>query len=54
MLQDFQKNRPTEIDFINGAVVNEAQKLGISVPVNETVTRIVRTLDVLHAQKGRL
>lgn len=54
MLQDFQKNHPTEIDFINGAVVNEAQKLGISVPVNETVTRIVRTLDVLHAQKGRL
>lgn len=54
MLQDFQKNRPTEIDFINGAVVNEAQKLGISVSVNETVTRIVRTLDVLHAQKGRL
>jgi len=54
MLQDFQKNRPTEIDFINGAVVNEAQKLGISVPVNETVTRIVRTIDVLHAQKGRL
>ena len=54
MLQDFQKNRPTEIDFINGAVVNEAQKLGISVPVNETVTRIIRTLDMLHAQKGRL
>jgi len=54
MLQDFQKNHPTEIDFINGAVVNEAQKLGISVPVNETVTRIVRTIDVLHAQKGRL
>ena len=54
MLQDFQKNRPTEIDFINGAVVNEAHKLGISVPVNETVTRIIRTLDMLHAQKGRL
>jgi 2-dehydropantoate 2-reductase len=53
MLQDFQKNRPTEIDFINGAVVNEAHKLGISVPVNETVTRIIRTLDILHAQKGR-
>ncbi|OQB97370.1 MAG: 2-dehydropantoate 2-reductase [Spirochaetes bacterium ADurb.Bin110] len=54
MLQDFQKNRPTEIDFINGAIVNEAHKLGISVPVNETVTRIIRTLDMLHAQKGRL
>ncbi|GAB6277864.1 MAG: 2-dehydropantoate 2-reductase [Rectinema sp.] len=52
MLQDFQKNRQTEIDFMNGAIVNEAQKLGIAVPVNETVTRLVRTLDTLHTPKG--
>ncbi|HOH17259.1 MAG TPA: ketopantoate reductase C-terminal domain-containing protein, partial [Rectinema sp.] len=54
MLQDFQKSRPTEIDFINGAIVNEAHKLGIEVPVNETLTRIVRTLDMLHARKGSI
>jgi 2-dehydropantoate 2-reductase len=54
MLQDFQKSRPTEIDFINGAIVNEAHKLGIEVPVNETLTRIVRTLDMLHAKKGSI
>ncbi|MGB9686563.1 MAG: ketopantoate reductase family protein [Rectinema subterraneum] len=52
MLQDFQRNRQTEIDFINGAIVKEAKKLGMPVPVNETITRLVRTLDTLHSQKG--
>ncbi len=51
MLQDFQRNRQSEIDFMNGAIVREAKELGISVPVNETVTRLVRTLDKLHADK---
>jgi len=51
MLQDFQKNRRSEIDFMNGAIVREAKELGIPVPVNETVTRLVRTLDRLHAGK---
>ena len=50
MLQDFQKNRQSEIDFMNGAIVREAKELGIPVPVNETVTRLVRTLDRLHTQ----
>jgi len=52
MLQDFLHNRKTEIDFINGAIVKEAKKLGIQVPVNETITRLIRTLDMLHCQKG--
>jgi 2-dehydropantoate 2-reductase len=51
MLQDFQKNRSSEIDFMNGAIVREAKELGIPVPVNETVTRLVRTLDRLHTEK---
>jgi 2-dehydropantoate 2-reductase len=51
MLQDFQKNRQSEIDFMNGAIVREGKELGIPVPINETITRLVRTLDTLHAQK---
>ena len=51
MLQDFQKNRQSEIDFMNGAIVREAKELGIPVPVNETVTRLVRTLDKIHTAK---
>lgn len=52
MLQDFQKSRQTEIDFINGAIVREAHALGIPVPVNEAMTRLVRTLDTIHTTKG--
>ena len=52
MLQDFQKNRASEIDFMNGAIVREGKALGIPVPVNETMTRLVRTLDTIHAAKG--
>jgi len=51
MLQDFQKNRQSEIDFMNGAIVREGKELGIPVPINETITRLVRTLDTLHTQK---
>jgi 2-dehydropantoate 2-reductase len=45
MLQDFDRNRETEIDFINGAIVREAAALGIPVPVNATVARIIRALE---------
>ena len=49
MLQDFDKRRESEIDFMNGAIVREAAELGIAAPVNATVTRLVKTLDRIHA-----
>ena len=51
MLQDFDRKRQSEIDFINGAIVREAQALGLVVPVNSAVTRLVRVLDALHAEQ---
>ncbi len=53
MLQDFDRRRPSEIDFINGAIVREAESLGLQAPANRTVTRLVQALDALHAQEGR-
>jgi 2-dehydropantoate 2-reductase len=50
MLQDFDRKRESEIDFINGAIVREAEALGIPAPVNATVTRLIRTLDRIHAE----
>ncbi len=44
MLQDIERGRPTEIDSINGAIVLEAKRLGLSVPVNETIWRLVRAM----------
>ena len=45
MLQDFDRGSATEIDFINGAIVREADRLGIDVPVNRTLAALVRTID---------
>jgi 2-dehydropantoate 2-reductase len=45
MGQDFDHKRKTEIDTINGAVVREAEKLGISVPFNQSVTDLVKAIE---------
>ena len=45
MGQDFDYRRQTEIDAINGAVVREAQQLGISVPFNQAVTDLVKAIE---------
>jgi 2-dehydropantoate 2-reductase len=46
MLQDFERGRTTEIDFINGYVVDTARQFGLNTPVNaaiiETVYAITR------------
>ena len=42
MLQDRIKNRPTEIDYINGAITGMGRELGVATPVNEVLTLLVR------------
>ena len=44
MLQDILSKRITEIDSINGAIVKEAERLGIDVPVNKTITYLIRAI----------
>jgi 2-dehydropantoate 2-reductase len=44
MGQDVDNRRLTEIDTINGAVVREAERLGIETPVNRTLTALIETL----------
>jgi len=45
MLQDFRRGRPTEIGFINGAIVAAGRKHGIPAPVNEFVTALIHALE---------
>ncbi|MFH1091071.1 MAG: 2-dehydropantoate 2-reductase [Pseudomonadota bacterium] len=45
MLQDVLAHRPTEIDFINGAVAARGKELGLPTPVNDTLTRLVKTIE---------
>jgi 2-dehydropantoate 2-reductase len=44
MGQDVDNNRQTEIDAINGAIVNLAQNKGIQVPVNQTLTALIKIM----------
>ena len=51
MLQDMEAARPTEVDMINGAVVREAEKLGLDAPVNRTLTRLVKALTACRVRE---
>lgn len=42
MLQDVRKGKRTEIDYINGAIVREGKKKGVSTPVNLILTLLVK------------
>ena len=41
MLQDVMRGRRTEIDYLNGYVVNEGKRVGVKTPFNEAVVRLV-------------
>lgn len=51
MLQDVLRRHQTEVAYINGAIVREAQRLGMKTPVNETLDRLVRTLEESYVKQ---
>ncbi len=51
MLQDVRARRRTEIDEINGAVMNAAKRMGLSAPVNEVLWRVVKALEQSYADQ---
>jgi 2-dehydropantoate 2-reductase len=42
MLEDVEARRPTEIDSITGALVREAERLGVDVPLQTAMYRLVK------------
>jgi 2-dehydropantoate 2-reductase len=48
MLQDVLKKKRTEIDFINGAIVEKGRAHGLLTPVNEVLTRLVRAIQAMY------
>ena len=42
LLQDIEARRPSEIDFINGAIPREAERIGHTAPVNSALAALVR------------
>ena len=45
MLPDVERGRPTEVDGITGVIVAEGKRLGVPVPMNEVVWRLVRGIN---------
>ncbi len=45
MGQDLDNRRRTEIDAINGAVVRQAEALGIHVPYNRMITNLIKVIE---------
>jgi 2-dehydropantoate 2-reductase len=45
MLQDVQGERRTEVDAINGYVVDRAEEWDLDVPVNRVMTQLLRTFE---------
>lgn len=44
MLQDVRHHRRTEIDYINGYIVQKARQLGIDTPLNQALIRTIKNL----------
>jgi 2-dehydropantoate 2-reductase len=42
MLEDVEARRPTEVDHITGALVREAERLGVPVPLQTAMYRLVK------------
>jgi 2-dehydropantoate 2-reductase len=52
MLIDVRSRRQTEIDCLNGAVLREAQALGIPTPYNQALHSTIRVIERTYAERA--
>jgi 2-dehydropantoate 2-reductase len=45
MLQDVQAKRQTEVDFMNGAIVEWGRKTGVPTPLNHAIWKLIKGLE---------
>ncbi len=50
MLEDVEARRPTELELINGALVREAERLGVPVPLQTAVYRLVKAREASYSE----
>ena len=50
MLIDVEKKRPTEVDFMSGAIARYGAKYGIPTPVNSTFTHLLNTKEQQYSK----
>lgn len=51
MLQDMVNGRRTEIDYLNGAIVQKAEKYNIPVPVNRLIAHLIKMMEEIRDKK---
>ena len=44
-LQSLERNKPTEIDYLNGYIVDKGHELGVATPVNAQVIMIIKAIE---------
>jgi 2-dehydropantoate 2-reductase len=54
LLNDIERGRKTEIDFVNGIFVELGKKHQIPTPVNETIVRLIKFLEARYGRDKRL
>jgi len=52
MLQDLERGKRTEIDYINGALASMAEDAGISSPVNSALAELIRSISGSHERSA--
>ena len=52
MLQDLRRGRPTEIEYMNGAIAAIGERHGVAAPVNAALTAIIKTMETTRVAVG--
>jgi ketopantoate reductase len=45
LMQDIERGRPTEIDYLNGYVVEKGRAVGVPTPANEAIVRLTKRVE---------
>ena len=45
LLQDIEKKRLTEVDFLNGYIVKKGKEVGVKTPLNERLVELVHEIE---------
>jgi 2-dehydropantoate 2-reductase len=54
MLDDLDRRRPTEIDFLNGEIIKVGERHGVPTPVNQRIVALVRAAETAGAGSPHL
>ena len=51
MLVDVENKRPTEVDFVSGAIVSYGERYGVQAPVNDVLTKLLKSSENTYLRR---